>query len=63
MEQIRFDADRCVMCGAVVEEGRWVCTSCEQKVNAAPKQSPVRSLPQKDTAKKFRWFCRKKRDK
>ena len=26
------DADVCVMCGAVIPEGAWVCPICKQKV-------------------------------
>ena len=59
MEQIRFSVDRCVMCGVEVEEGRWVCTGCEQRVAATPKQAAVRGLPRRDTPSKLRRFFRK----
>lgn len=25
------DADRCICCGAIIPEGRWMCPSCERK--------------------------------
>ena len=33
-----FAEERCVICGAVVPEGRQVCPMCEQDVNSAPVQ-------------------------
>ena len=27
------DADRCVMCGAIIPEGRMVCPTCENKAS------------------------------
>lgn len=32
MEQHIFPEDRCVMCGAVISEGRQVCRDCERMV-------------------------------
>lgn len=59
MEQIHFSVDRCVICGSIVEEGRWVCVGCEkQKVNP-PKGGEVRTA-QEEAPKKFRRFFRKR---
>ena len=59
MKQIQFSVDQCVVCGAIVEEGRWVCTVCEKQWESAPK--PVQPKPvQEQKPKKIRWFCRKK---
>lgn len=27
----RENADRCVSCGKIIQEGRWVCPNCERK--------------------------------
>lgn len=49
MERIYFTVDRCVVCGAIVEEGRWVCAYCEEKGATLPKQAVPKSgqVPQK----------------
>ena len=26
-----MDADRCIFCGEIIPEGRWVCPVCEKK--------------------------------
>lgn len=33
-----FAEEHCVMCGAVIPEGRQVCPLCEQDVKSAPMQ-------------------------
>lgn len=62
MEQIHFSVDRCVVCGSVVEEGRWVCAGCEEKWANMPK--PVGRQPEKaEKTKKSRWCFWRKRTK
>jgi len=34
------DADRCIMCGAIIPEGRMVlCTTCENEIRTQPARS------------------------
>lgn len=58
MERIHFPVDRCVVCGAVVEEGRWVCAVCEARA-AVPESKPVPSSGEKAPGKSW-LFWRKK---
>lgn len=30
-ESRRENADRCISCGEIIPEGRWVCPTCERK--------------------------------
>lgn len=63
MGRVNISDDRCVVCGAVVEEGRWVCVCCERQIESAPKR-PAAQTPQKKEAPKIcRWFGRKKTEK
>ena len=55
-----FSKEHCVMCGAVIPEGRQVCTSCEQNVKAAPVQviDWKRGIPAASLMCRIRfWLC------
>lgn len=39
MEQYRFPEERCVMCGAVIPEGRQVCRDCERAILERERQA------------------------